>query len=298
MIGDIPLHRPKSLGTRFMDFRDLTKPRLNAVVVITTLVGYCVVARDSVEWVHLMFTLTGTGLAAAGASVFNQVIERRFDALMQRTADRPLPAGRISPFEACIFGLLLGVAGIGLLAFAVNTVTALLGTITLGTYLFIYTPAKRWTTLCTLLGAIPGALPVAMGATAATGNITAIAIVLFLILFMWQIPHFLAIAILYRDDYERGGFSILPVGDKNLDATSRQVVLYCLALIPVTIFPGMLGTSGRLYVIIAIILNAMFTWLGIALARNRDQKHARRLFFASLGYLLCLLPSMVIDHPY
>jgi len=163
--------------------------------------------------------------------------------------------------------------------------------------LFVYTPAKRWTTLCTLVGAIPGAIPVAMGATAATGNITAIAIVLFLILFIWQIPHFLAIAILYRDDYEKGGFHILPVADRNLDVTSRQIVLYCLALIPVTLFPGVLGTSGRAYLTMAIVLNAMFTWFGIALARSRDQQHARRLFFASLGYLLCLLPAMVIDRP-
>jgi protoheme IX farnesyltransferase len=297
MIGTIPLGRPDGLWTRFKDFRDLTKPRLNAVVVVTTLVGYCVAARDPIEWARLLFTLTGTILAAAGASVFNQVIERRFDALMQRTANRPLPVGRISPFEACIFGLLLSVAGIGLLAFAVNIVTALLGTITLGTYLLVYTPAKRRTTLCTLVGAIPGAIPVAMGATAATGNITAIAIILFLILFMWQIPHFLAIAILYRDDYEKGGFHILPVADRNLDATSRQIVLYCLALIPVTLCPVVLGTSGRVYLTMAIILNAMFTWFGIAVARKRGQKNACRLFLASLGYLLCLLSSMVIDRP-
>ena len=181
-----------------------------------------------------------------------------------------------------------------MLAIEVNILTASLGTLTLVTYLFVYTPAKRCTSLCTLLGAVPGALPVMMGCTAATGRITATTFDLFLILFIWQIPHFLAIAILYRDDYAKGGFHILPVSDTSLDITSRQIVLYCLALFPATVFPVVLGIEGSGYFIVALALNAMFTWYGFDLARNRQRQHARRLFWASLGYLICLLPSLVL----
>jgi protoheme IX farnesyltransferase len=295
-IAIIPLDTRESARSRLKDFYELTKPRMNVVVIATTLAGYYLSAAGSVEWVRLVLTLAGTGLAAAGASVLNQVMERDVDALMPRTAKRPLPAGRIRPSEACLFGLLLGASGIALLAIEVNILTAFLGAITLVTYLFVYTPAKRYTTLCTLLGAIPGAIPVMMGCTAAAGRITPTAIALFLILFVWQIPHFLAIAILYCDDYASGGLHILPVCDENLHITARQVVLYCLALIPVTIFPVVLGISGWRYFIAAIVLNATFTWCGFSLARSHRREHCRRLFWASLGYLLCLLPAMVLDH--
>jgi protoheme IX farnesyltransferase len=214
---------------------------------------------------------------------------------MPRTADRPLPAGRIRPSEACLFGMLLAVAGIALLAIDVNTLTASLGVITLATYLFVYTPAKRRTTLCTLLGAIPGAIPIMMGCTAATGRITATALALFLILFVWQIPHFLAIAILYRDHYVSGGFAILPVADAKLDVTGRQIVLYCLALVPVTAFPAILGVAGSRYLAVTILLNTIYIWCALALVRSRRRQHARRLFLASLGYLLVLLSMLVMD---
>jgi protoheme IX farnesyltransferase len=292
--GTIKLDRSAWSSTRLRDFWDLTKPRMNVVVVVTTLAGYCLTAPDPVEWTLLMMTLVGTALAAAGASVLNQVIEREFDALMPRTADRPLPARRIGPSEACLFGLVLAIGGIAGLAIEVNILTASLGALTLVTYLFVYTPAKRYTTLCTLLGAVPGAIPVMMGCTAATGRISATALDLFLILFVWQIPHFLAIAILYRDDYAKGGMQILPVSDRTLDITARQVVLYCLALLPVTLFPVVLGIAGSAYFAVALILNAMFIWYGVALAWNKRRQHARRLFWASLGYLLCLLPSLVL----
>lgn len=295
-LGTIALERSGSSRARLKDFWDLTKPRMNVVVVVTTLAGYYLAAPSPVEWIRLISTLLGTALAAAGASVLNQVMEREFDALMPRTAKRPLPAGRIRPHEACLFGPLLAVTGIALLASDVNVVTASLGAITLATYLLAYTPAKRYTTLCTLIGAIPGAIPVMMGCTAATGRITATAVALFLILFAWQIPHFLSIAILYRDDYARGGFQMLPVVDRSLQVTGRQIVLYCLALVPVTVFPVVLGTAGWAYLAVAIALNAMFTWCGIALARSGLRQHARRLFWASLVYLLCLLPAMVLDH--
>jgi protoheme IX farnesyltransferase len=269
---------------------------MNIVVVATTGAGYCLAAPGPVEWVCLVPTLVGTALAAAGASVLNQVMECDYDALMKRTANRPLPAGRIRLVEACLFGLLLAAAGVALLAIDVNMMTACLGAITLATYLLIYTPAKRYTTLCTLVGAIPGAIPVMMGCTAATGRITATALVLFLILFVWQIPHFLSIAILYRDDYAKGGFHMLPVADRSLQATGRQIVLYCLALIPVTLFPVALGVGGWAYFAVAIVLNALFTWRGVVLARSGRRQHARILFLASLGYLLCLLPAIAICH--
>jgi protoheme IX farnesyltransferase len=227
-------------------------------------------------------------------------MERDFDALMPRTANRPLPAGRIRASDACLFGLVLAITGVAMLAMAVNILTASLGALTLVTYLLIYTPAKRRTTLCTLFGAVPGALPVTMGCTAATGSITPTAIALFLILFIWQIPHFLAIAILYRDDYARGGFQILPAAHKNFDVTARQILIYCLALVPVTFFPVMLRTAGPAYFIAAIVLNAMFTWFAFDLIRSRPprrRQHARRLFLASLAYILCLLPMMILDHP-
>jgi protoheme IX farnesyltransferase len=294
--GTITLDRSARSSTRLRDFWDLTKPRMNVVVVVTTLAGYCLTAPEPVKWTLLMVTLVGTALAAAGASVLNQLIERDFDAMMARTADRPLPARRISPSEACLFGLVLAIGGIAMLVIDVNILTASLGVLTLVTYLFVYTPAKRYTTLCTLLGAVPGAIPVMMGCTAATGRITAIALDLSLILFMWQIPHFLAIAILYRDDYAKGGFHILPVADRRLDVTGRQIILYCLALIPLTVFPVVLATAGWAYLSVAMALNAIFTWCGLALARSRSRQYARQLFWVSLGYILCLLPLMVLDH--
>jgi protoheme IX farnesyltransferase len=279
---------------RLGDLWPLTKPRMNVVVVVTTLAGYYLAAGDSVDWMRAAVTLIGTAFTAASASVLNQVMERDVDARMPRTAARPLPAGRIRSSEACLLGLLLGGIGITVLAIDVNLLTASLGAITLFTYLFLYTPTKRYTTFCTLLGAVPGAIPVMMGCAAATSSITPTALALFLILFAWQIPHFLAIAVLYRDDYARGGLHVLPVSDASLDATARQVVLYCLALIPVTVFPVLLGIAGPGYLVIALVLNAMFTSYGIAFARSRKRQHARQLFLASLGYLLCLLPAMVV----
>jgi len=277
----------ESSSTRLKDFWDLTKPRMNVVVLLTTLAGYYLAARrDPIEWTRILPTLLGTGLAAAGASVLNQLMERHFDALMPRTADRPLPAGRIRPLEACRFGLVLAVSAIAVLAMDVNMLTAFLSALTLVTYLLIYTPAKRYTTLCTLFGAIPGAIPVMMGCTAATGRIDATGLALFLILFVWQIPHFLAIAILYRDDYAKGGFAILPVAHENFDVTARQIMIYCLALTCVTLFPVLLGTAGWRYFIVAIVLNAMFMRFALDLSRSRRPRRrhlARRLFLASLA---------------
>lgn len=285
---------PEARG-RLTDFWDLTKPRMNFLVIATTAVGYDMASRGAIDWGRFGFTLLGTAFTAAGASVLNQVAERRFDALMPRTARRPLPAGRIRPAEAWLFGAALSASGIALLASLVNLLTASLAAITLGTYLLLYTPAKRRTTLCTIIGAVPGAIPAMMGFTAVDGAITLPALSLFAILFVWQMPHFLSIAILYRDDYARGGFQMLPVLDEPLDLTTRLIVLYSLTLIPVTLLPVMLGIAGWTYCATAVLLGAAFCGFGIVCARTRCRSDAKQLFLASIAYLPGLLAAMTLD---
>jgi protoheme IX farnesyltransferase len=240
-------------------------------------------------------TLFGTGLIAAGASVLNQVAEREFDALMPRTANRPLPAGRVRPIEAWLFGAALAISGTVMLTILVNPLTALLGAITLATYLLLYTPAKRHTTLCTIVGALPGAMPAMMGFVAVRGAITAPALALFGILFVWQMPHFLSIAILYRDDYARGGFRMLPIQDEGLHTTTRQIILYSLTLIPMTLLPIALGMAGVIYFGAAVVLGVAFCGLGMVYAKSRSRADARRLFLASIVYLPALLASLALD---
>src|SRR5215207_1337851 len=224
--------RAETAPSRLADFYELTKPRMNFLVVVTTMVGfYMAMGRHFADWALLAHTLVGTAMAAAGASVLNQYVERGYDALMHRTANRPLPAGRVSPLEALLLGVLLSCGGTLYLAALVNPLTAALGAFTIASYVFLYTPLKRWTTLCTVVGAVPGAIPPMMGWTAATDSLSPEAWALFGILFFWQMPHFLAIAILYRDDYARGGFKMLPVVDDDLFVTGRQTVLYAAALI-------------------------------------------------------------------
>jgi heme o synthase len=298
---DIPELRTPALiarGTRtrrLSDYYELTKPRMNFLVVVTTAVGYYMAARGLGDWGRLLHTLFGTAMAAAAASVLNQYIERDYDSLMHRTADRPLPAGRIAPAEALAFAVVLGVGGLSELLFFVNPLTALLAALTVFSYVFLYTPLKRWTTLCTIVGAVPGAIPAAMGWTAATGHLGAPAIALFGILFCWQMPHFLAIAILYRDDYARGGFKMLPVVDRDLLATGLQIVVWSLALVPVTLIPYAFGMAGRIYFLSAVAMGVAFTIFGIICAVKRHRAEARQLFLASIVYLPFLLGSMMID---
>src|SRR3954469_24669921 len=211
--------------SRATDFYELTKPRMNFLVVITTMVGFLLASpHGHTDWLLLFNAILGTAMCAASASVLNQVIEKRFDALMPRTRNRPLPAGRITRSEALWFGLSLAVAGVVYLAAMVNALTALLGFVTILWYLGLYTPAKRFTSLNTVIGAVPGAIPPMMGFTAAQGALSPAALALFGILFFWQMPHFLAIAILYKDDYAQGGFKMLPVVDTDLSVTSRQIL--------------------------------------------------------------------------
>ena len=280
---------------RWTDFYELTKPRMNFLVLITTMVGYYMAARSWWDWAGVIHTLIGTALTAAGASVLNQYIERDDDAKMPRTANRPLPGGRIGPIEALFYGVFLGAGGIIYLMLLVNPITALLGVITLGSYVFVYTPLKRRTTLCTIVGAVPGAIPPVMGWTAVTGHFSAEAWALFGILFFWQMPHFLAIAILYKDDYAAGGFKMLPVVDEKLSSTSRQIILWGVALIPVSLVPTLLGMAGIGYLLTAVLLGLGFLTFGVLCAISRQRLDARRLFLASIIYLPLLLAVMMTD---
>jgi len=281
--------------SRLHDFYELTKPRMNLLVVLTTTVGFYMASTAAIDWLLLMHTVIGTALTAAGAAVLNQLVERDFDKLMPRTRNRPLPAGRISPIEALLFGAALGIAGIAYLAVLVNVLTAVLGAITLLTYLFIYTPMKRWTTLNTIIGAIPGAIPSMMGCTAVERHLSTCAIALFLILFFWQMPHFLAIAILYRQDYAAGGFKMLPVIDEDLNCTGHQIVLYAMALVPVSLMPTMVHIAGTFYFAAAVLLGLGFLTYGILCAVKKTRIDARKLFFASIIYLPLLLLVMMLD---
>jgi len=281
--------------SRLADYYELTKPRMNFLVVVTTAVGYYMAVRHSVEWVRLVQTIVGTFLTAAGASVLNQFVERDHDARMPRTANRPLPAGRLAPREALVFGVALGALGVATLALLVNPLTAFLGLFTLATYVFIYTPMKRFSTLNTVVGAIPGAIPPVMGFAAVHGTVTVEALALFGVLFVWQMPHFLAIAILYRKDYAAGGFLMLPVVDESLEMTGRQIVLYAAALVPVSLMPVALHMAGPVYFTAATLLGLGFLTFGISCATSRTRLDARRLFLSSIMYLPLLLAFLMFD---
>jgi len=290
----LPLDR-RDIRPRWVDFYELLKPRMNLLILGTTFVGYFMAARLPDAWRILPHALLGTALCAAGAAILNQYAERRYDALMPRTAGRPLPTGRVAPNQALILGVLAGVLGTIYLAMFVNTLTAILGAVTLASYVLIYTPLKRITTLNTVVGAVAGAIPPVMGWTAVTGSLSEPALTLFAILFIWQIPHFLAIAILYREDYRLGGFKMLPVSDPQLSATSRQILLYTAALLPASLTPALTGIAGAAYAIAATVLGLGFFAFAAAAASRRTRTDARRLFFASIIYLPALLTALMLD---
>ncbi|MEM9558540.1 MAG: heme o synthase [Acidobacteriota bacterium] len=277
------------------DLSALLKPRITLMVVLTTAVGYMLATPMVDLWV-LAATLVGTGLLSSGSSVFNQVIERRSDALMPRTATRPLPAGRFSVETAVALGLALSLAGTVLLTTAVNHLTALVGLLTLVLYVAAYTPLKRRSSLATIVGAVPGAMPPMMGCTAATGELNMLAWALFGLLFLWQMPHFLAIAWLYRDDYARGGLPMLTVGDSSGSRTWRQMVLYGGALVPVSLLPSVLGYTGIPYMLGALVAGALFLRPALAFGKKPEVGAARRLLIASVLYLPAVLVLMVVDH--
>ena len=284
----------RTLSIRRVTVRDwvaLTKPRITTMVVFTTLVGFVTSSADPVRFGALLAALVGTALVAAGASVLNQVIEVDTDALMTRTRDRPLPAGRVARAEATLFGALLSALGLGALLWLSGPLAALVAAVTLVTYLAVYTPLKRVTPFSTLVGAVPGALPPVIGWAAARGSLDGGALVLFAILFLWQVPHFLAIAWLYRDDYARAGFPMLPVLDREGGFTARQAVIHSLALLIVSLAAAVAGMGGAWYLGGAFILGVILTLFALRLVSARDLAAARGLFLASVLYLpaLCSL---------
>ena len=281
--------------TRLAVFSDLFKARLTFLVLLTTLVGFYVAYPGPMDLLLLLHTMLGTALVAGGAAALNQWLERDYDAMMRRTEDRPLPSGRLQPGTVLILGAACGGIGLIYLAIAVNLLTSFLGAITLGSYLFIYTPLKRVTTLNTIIGAIPGALPPLMGWTAARGNISAGGWSLFAILFFWQLPHFLAIAWIYREQYSRAGFVMLPVVDPAGERTGRQAISHTLGLLPISLCPFLFHLSGQVYLYGALALGLAYLWFAIQFARHLTVPRARQLFFASILYLPLLLGIMVFD---
>jgi protoheme IX farnesyltransferase len=276
-------------------FADLTKARLTTLVLLTTLVGFYVGWRGPMNFALMFNALAATALVAVGASALNQLLEREYDAKMRRTQDRPLPSGRLQPTTVMLFGGVSSVAGLIYLALAVNLLTSVLGAITLVSYVLIYTPLKRVTWLNTLVGAIPGALPPLMGWTAARGELTGEGWTLFAILFFWQLPHFFAIAWLYRDEYAKAGFKMLPGIDPDGSRTAQQAVSNTLALLVVSLCPFLFKMAGTTYLAGAIILGAGFLFCAIQFSRQLTLARARQLFFASIIYLPLLLVLMVWD---
>ncbi|HEV7487354.1 MAG TPA: heme o synthase [Thermoanaerobaculia bacterium] len=262
------------------------------MVLITTAAGYFFGAQR-VDWLLLLNTLLGTALVAAGTNALNQYIERDHDAKMRRTRLRPLPDGRIAPRAALVFSVAISILGTLYLGLAVNWLTAALGAFTLITYIFIYTPLKRVSTICTLIGAIPGAIPPLMGWTAATGILGTGGWILFAILFFWQLPHFMAISWMYRDDYARGGFAMLAVRDDDGVATAGHAVFYSFALLIVSALPSFFGLATYVYLAGAIVAGAALTFASFAFLASRTPVRARRLFMASNIYLIVMMALLV-----
>lgn len=283
------------------DYIALTKPRITWLILMSTGVGYFFGMRGAslwnLNWWSLLHTILGTGLIASGTAALNQWSEREADRRMRRTSDRPLPAGRLSPGRALAFGAALSVAGFAELVLAVNFLSGLLGVLTLASYLFVYTPLKQRSWLSTTVGAFPGAMPPMIGFAAASGTLTAEAWVLFAILFLWQFPHFYSIAWMYREDYARAGIRMLPVVEPDGESTARQIVLYAVALIPVSLIPGLLGMSGRFYLIGALALGLWFLYSGVRVAFDRTILRARSVLLVSVIYLPLLYGLMVLDRP-
>ena len=279
--------------SRAADYVTLAKPRLNLLVVGSTLAGYVMGDGDLSNAMVLIAMVVGTAMVAGGASAFNQVTERHSDALMRRTRLRPMPDGRLLSSDALIFAGALSFAGLALLALAVNVLSSLVALATLVSYAAIYTPLKLRTSFATVIGAIPGALPPVIGWAAATNGLSQGAWILFGILFLWQLPHFLAIAWIYREDYARAGFRMLPVIEPDGRSTGRQSVLYAAALLPLSLAPTLVGITTTTYFVAALVLTLGFLGLTVRFAKTRSVGDARRVFFGSIIYLPLLWVLMI-----
>jgi protoheme IX farnesyltransferase len=284
--------------TTFADYWALTKPEVNSLIAVTTFVGFYLgypIHSHHFPFALLAHTLLGTLLVASGTGTLNQFFERCFDAQMRRTERRPIPAGRVEPASALHFGILLSSAGSLYLAVAVNALASLLALLTVVTYLFLYTPLKRETPLCTLVGALPGAMPPLIGWAAASGNLGLGAWVLYAFVFLWQFPHFMAIAWMYREDYARAGYLVLPHGERRVRFMAWQSVMPLLVLALMIPTPVLLGQAGLLYLIGASVLSSGFLYFGAQLALRKSNLAARQLLFASIIYLPLVFVLMVLD---
>ncbi|HLG15609.1 MAG TPA: heme o synthase [Blastocatellia bacterium] len=272
---------------------ELTKPRITTLVVLTAAAGFCLGSTQSIDFARLLYAAVGIALLSSGISTLNQYLERDLDRLMRRTESRPLPSGRLRAAHALVFGLLLSVVATLYLGLLVNWLTALLGVLTFASYLFLYTPLKTRTTISTVLGAFPGAMPPLIGWVAARGTLDLEAWVLFAILFLWQFPHFLAIAWMYRDDYARAGIKMLPVVEPEGRVTGQQILIYTLLLLPVSLLPTAVHLAGWVYLAGAVVLGIGFLYFSARAAFGKSTWQARRLLLASVLYLPALFALMV-----
>lgn len=284
--------------SRFADYGTLTKPRITLLVVITAAIGYAMgvhAVGDLWDWTTLVATLLGTGLSCMGASVFNQVYERDTDALMRRTANRPIAAGRMTVREAMLAGIALSLLGVGTLVAFANPLAAALSAFTIFSYALVYTPMKRVSHWALWVGAVPGAMPPVIGYAAATGRIGLAAVLLFSIMFIWQVPHFLAIAWLYREEYAKAGFPMLPVLQPDGRSTFAQILATCLVLLAAGVLPTLVGACGLTYFVVSATAGMLFMGCAFDLALSPTRQRARRVFFASLVYLPVVLGAMPLN---
>lgn len=284
-----------SARSSMSDFVALTKPRLNVLVVATSAAGYYLGSTTTPAFAPMAIAVAGTALVAGGAAVLNQVYERDTDALMRRTRMRPLPDGRVATNDASLFGMAIAAAGLLVLGAGANVLSATLALATLISYLIVYTPMKRRSPASTLVGAVPGALPALIGWTAASGALSLGGLALFAIVFLWQVPHFMAIAWLYREDYAKAGFPMLPVIDPQGRRVGRQAVIYSVLLIPAAVAPSLIGVSGSLYLGFAVVASSALLVLAIRFASGRTDAAARSLFLGSIAYLPLLWMAMIAD---
>src|SRR5690349_3273890 len=276
------------------DFAELVKARLTLLVLLTTAVGFYLGAEPPVDYRALFHTVFGTASAAAGAAALNQWWERRVDALMRRTKTRPIPAGRMAPFQALVLGAALSISGVVYLAIICNALSAVLAAITIVIYIFAYTPLKRTSTANTAVGAIPGAIPPMIGWAAARGDIGLGAWSLFIIVFLWQMPHFFAIAWMFREDYSRAGFRMISGDDSSGERSASQSVFFCILLLILGGLPAFLGLASYAYLAIELLLGALFVAVAMRFLRLRTQSAARLLFIVSIVYLPLLLAALVL----
>jgi protoheme IX farnesyltransferase len=291
----LPTTAVAGVRARLGAFVELAKPGIVRMVLITGGAGFFMGSNGFLRYVPLLWTLFGMALAGAGACALNEVVERERDTLMRRTANRPLPAGRLGTTESMLYALALSVAGVVVLAWRVNLLSALLVGVTIVAYVGVYTPLKRRHWTATLVGAVPGALPILAGWAAAAGRLEKGGLALFAILFAWQMPHFFALAWMYRDDYRRGGFRMISERDATGHRTARQIVVWGLALVAVSTLPTITGISGPVYAATALLLGASFLLLALALLRAPSDALALRVFLASVTYLPVLLLVMVLE---